>query len=187
MNRRLHILDTPLPGLKVIHRRSLSDDRGYFERLFCVNELQTLIGDRSITQINHTLTVKPKTVRGMHFQQPPYAEVKFITCLRGQVFDVSVDIRSGSPTFLQWHGELLSADNHKTLVVPEGFAHGFQTLSADCELLYFHTAVYEASAEAGLHARDPTLGIRWPHEIAELSPRDAAHPALNRDFSGVEI
>lgn len=118
------------------------------------------------------------TVRGMHFQRPPHAEVKIVTCLRGAVFDVAVDLRPESPTWLEWHGVVLSADAHDALVIPEGFAHGFQTLSADCELLYFHTAAWSAEAEAALHPLDPTLGIRWPKPVASLSDRDRSHPFL---------
>ncbi len=98
------------------------------------------------------------------------------TCLRGEVFDVAVDLRDNSPTFLRWHAEVLSAENHKTLVIPEGFAHGFQTLADDCEMLYFHTAAYHASAEDGLNALDPGLAIKWPLDVDVLSDRDRATP-----------
>ena len=123
----------------------------------------------------------------MHFQHPPHAETKFVSCLRGEVFDVAVDLRQGSPTFLRWHAEILSAGNHKTLMIPEGFAHGVQTLTEDCEMLYFHTAAYQPGAECGLNAKDPRLNIRWPEAITELSPRDAAHPLVTEDFSGVTV
>ena len=112
----------------------------------------------------------------MHFQHPPHAETKFISCLTGEVFDVAVDLRRGSPTFLLWHAEILSADNHKTFIIPEGFAHGFQTLTKDCEILYLHTTAYRADAEGGLNASDPRLGIQWPLSIAEQSARDSHIP-----------
>ncbi len=124
-------------------------------------------------------------MRGLHFQHPPDAETKFVHCLRGEVCDVAVDLRRGSPTFLRWHAELLSADNHRTFVIPEGFAHGFQTLADDCEMLYFHTAGYRQEAEGGLNAQDPRLAIRWPLPVAGLSPRDAEHAPLAADFAGV--
>jgi dTDP-4-dehydrorhamnose 3,5-epimerase len=165
-----------LQGLKLIQRNPIGDHRGYLERMFCEEELQSLIPGRSIVQINHTLTAKRGTVRGLHFQYPPHAETKIVSCLRGEVFDVAVDLRHGSPTFLHWHAEILSADNHRTLLIPEGFAHGFQTLTEDCELLYFHTAAYQPSAEGGLNAQDAKLDIRWPEAVIELSSRDAAHP-----------
>ena len=187
MNPRFDILDTPLQGLKLIQRKPIGDQRGYLERMFCAEELQSLIPGKGIVQINNTLTAKRGTVRGLHFQYPPYAETKFVSCLRGEVFDVAVDLRQSCPTFLHWHAEILSADNHKTLLIPEGFAHGFQTLTEDCELLYFHTAVYQPSAEGGLNAQDPRLDIRWPEAVLELSSRDAARPLVTETFVGVAV
>jgi len=185
MNNNFEIFPTPIIGLHVLQRKPLGDERGYFERLFCLNELQSVITNKTIVQINHTLTAKRGTVRGMHFQHPPYAEVKIVSCMRGQAFDVAVDVRRDSPTFLKWYGEILTADNHKTIVIPEGFAHGFQTLTDDCEMLYFHTAAFQPDAEGGLNAKDPNLAIQWPLPIIELSPRDLAHSYLTPDFSGV--
>ena len=138
-------------------------------------------------QINHTFTASRGTVRGIHFQYPPHTEIKFVSCLRGEVFDVAVDLRCNSPTFLCWHSEMLSADNHRTLVIPEGFAHGFQALSNDCEMLYLHTAAYQPDAEDGLNVRDPRLSIEWPLPIVELSQRDAGFPLLDETFAGVVI
>lgn len=185
MNTRFNILATPIAGLHVIQRKPIGDSRGHLERLFCAEELQTCIPGKHIVQINHTLTATCGTVRGMHFQHPPHAEIKFVSCLRGEVFDVAVDLRHNSPTFLRWHAERLSADNHQTLVIPEGFAHGFQTLTDDCEMLYFHTAAYQPGAEGGLNAQDPRLAIQWPLPVVGLSPRDTAHPFLSNAFSGV--
>lgn len=184
MSSRFDILDTPLPGLRVVQRKPFGDCRGYLERLFCSEELQALVSGKPIAQINRTLTASRGTVRGMHFQRPPHAETKFVTCLRGEVFDVAVDLRHNSPTFLRWHAELLSDDNHKTLVIPEGFAHGFQTLADDCEMLYFHTAAYQAGAEDGLNAMDPRLAIKWPLAVTMLSDRDRSHPMLTSGFEG---
>lgn len=187
MSTRFDILDTPLSGLRVLQRKPIGDSRGYLERLFCTEELQALAPGRHIAQINHTLTASRGTVRGMHFQWPPHAEIKFVSCLRGEVFDVAVDLRHNSPTFLRWHAELLSADNHKTLVIPEGFAHGFQTFTNDCEMLYFHTATYQPGTEGGLNALDPRLAIAWPLPVTGLSPRDAAHPMVDDAFTGVSL
>ena len=187
MSSRFDILDTPIEGLRLIQRKPICDARGHLERLYCSDELQALIPGKDIMQINHTLTIKCGTVRGMHFQHPPYAETKFVSCLRGEVFDVAVDLRRNSSTFLHWHAEVLSADNHKTLVIPEGFAHGFQTLAADCEMLYFHTAIYRPDAEGGLHALDPRLAILWPEAITEISPRDATLPPVPDNFSEVVL
>lgn len=185
MNTRFDLFATAIAGLQVLQRKPIGDTRGYLERLFCAEELQSLIPGKHIAQINHTLTVVCGTVRGMHFQYLPHAETKFVSCVRGEVFDVAVDLRHNSPTFLHWHAERLSAENHKTLVIPEGFAHGFQALTGDCEMLYVHTAAYRASAEGGLNAQDPRLAIQWPLPIFGLSRRDAAHPFLSNDFPGV--
>lgn len=185
MSARFDIIDTPLSGLRLVRRKPINDGRGYLERLFCAEQLQKLIPGKAVVQINHTLTARQGAVRGLHFQRPPHAETKFVSCLRGKVFDVAVDLRRGSPTFLHWHAEVLSADNHSTFVIPEGFAHGFQALSDDCEMLYFHTAAYCLAAEAGLNARDPALNIDWPETITELSARDAAHPFASDDFEGM--
>lgn len=185
MSNRFDIQMTPLSDLKVIVRNPLGDSRGYLERMFCLDELHDVFGERRIVQINHTLTQAKGTVRGMHFQYAPHAEMKFVSCLRGAVFDVAVDLRKDSPTFLHWHAELLSADNHKTFAIPEGFAHGFQTLTDDCEMLYLHTAAYAPGAEAGLNPQDAKLAITWPLPIGEMSPRDAAHAPIAGDFEGV--
>ena len=185
MSSRFDILDTPLAGLHVLQRKPIGDNRGYLERLFCAEELQVLMPNKHIVQINHTMTVDRGTVRGLHFQHPPHAEIKFVSCLRGEVFDVAVDVRHNSPTFLHWHAEILSADNHKTLVISEGFAHGFQTLTNDCEMLYFHTAAYQPGSEAGLNVHDSRLAIKFPLPVTGLSPSDAAHPLLDDGFTGV--
>ena len=121
----------------------------------------------------------------MHFQRPPHAETKIVSCLRGEVFDVAIDLRSWSSTYLRWHGEVLSAENHRTLLIPEGFAHGFQALVDDCEMLYFHTAAYQPGAESGLNPADPAVAIRWPLPISELSARDRAHALIADGFDGM--
>lgn len=181
----LEILPTPLAGLCIVQRKRLEDDRGYFSRLFCAEEVALAGFGLPISQANQTLTRRRGAVRGLHFQHPPHAEDKFVSCLRGEIFDVAVDLRRGSPTFLQWHAEVLSAENQRSLLIPQGFAHGFQTLSEDCELLYLHSRPYAAQAEGALHVRDPALAITWPLPIAELSPRDASHPYLAATFRGL--
>jgi len=188
MSARFEIFETPVRGLIVLQRKPVGDNRGFLERMFCAEELQSIVpATRNIVQINRTLTCRLGTIRGIHFQYPPHAEMKFVSCVRGEVFDVAVDVRRGSSTFLRWHAELLSAANHRTLVIPEGFAHGFQTLAENCEMLYFHTAAYRQTAEGGLNALDPALDIRWPEAVTEMSPRDTAHPFLAADFAGVSL
>jgi dTDP-4-dehydrorhamnose 3,5-epimerase len=187
MNERFEILKTPISGLVILERKPILDSRGYLERLFCSDELRTLIPGKQIAQINHTLTAARGTIRGMHFQRPPHTETKFVSCLRGEVFDVAVDLRENSNTFLSWYAAVLSASNHKTFVIPEGFAHGFQTLTDDCEMMYFHTSVYHPDFEGGLNAGDPRLTIDWPLPVANLSQRDAAHPLLDKNFMGLAL
>ena len=185
MSAAFDLLETPLKGLTLVQRKPIGDSRGYLERLFCQTDLAEVLKGKTIVQINQTLTQNTGTVRGMHFQHPPHAETKFVVCLRGEVFDVAVDVRAGSPTFLHWHAEILSATNHRTFVIPEGFAHGFQTLTDDCEMLYFHTSAYQASAETALNAADPRLAIQWPLPITEQSERDRAHPMIKPHFRGI--
>jgi dTDP-4-dehydrorhamnose 3,5-epimerase len=121
----------------------------------------------------------------MHFQNSPYAEIKLVSCLRGAIWDVAVDLRHNSPTFLKWYAEKLTPENYRALLIPEGFAHGFQTLDDDCELLYFHSSPYKPTAESGVCATDPKLGIVWPLEISELSQRDSSHPLIADQFKGI--
>lgn len=186
MSQRFVVEDTPLDGLKRVRRRPLGDPRGFLVRLFCADELRDAGWRAPVAQVNQTRTRERGSVRGMHYQRPPHAEMKLVHCLRGEVFDVAVDLRRGSPTFLRWHGERLSEDNGVALLIPEGFAHGLQTLTDDVDLLYCHSAAYVASAEAALHARDPRLAIDWPLPIAALSPRDDAHAFIGADFAGVD-
>lgn len=185
MSGRFDIEDTPADGLRVLTRKPVGDARGYLERMFCTSDLAPVLEGRTIVQINRTLTRKAGAIRGLHFQRPPAAEMKFVSCLQGEVFDVAVDLRPDSCTFLTWHAERLSADNGRTLVIPEGFAHGFQTLTPDCVLLYMHTAAHTPSAEGGLNALDSRLGIPWPLPVGEMSDRDAALPQIGPDVSGV--
>ena len=153
----------------------------------CAEELQPLTLGRKIAQINHTLSERQGTVRGMHFQYPPYAEIKFVICTRGKVFDVAVDLRKGSSTFLRWHAEVLSSEDHDTLVIPEGFAHGFQTMVDGCEMLYLHTRSHQPGYEGAVNAHDPRLGIQWPQPTTEMSTRDASHKMLAADFVGLAV
>lgn len=187
MSERLEVRDTALPGVHLVQRKPLTDERGWLERMFDSGELAGVVGTRSIVQVNRTVTRIATTVRGMHFQIQPSAEAKIVSCLRGEVFDVGVDVRGDSPTFLQWHAEVLSGENRRSLFIPEGFAHGFQSLVDDCELLYFHTAAYDPAAERGLHPLDPRLAIAWPLAVEHLSKRDASFPPIGPEFSGMAL
>lgn len=182
---RLEILNLPLAGLKRITRQHLGDHRGFLSRLFCSNELALAGWHKPIAQINHACTAALGTVRGMHFQQPPEAEMKLVSCIRGEVWDVAVDLRHGSPTFLRWHAEPLSAANGHALLIPEGFAHGFQAITDDVELLYCHSAAYSPSADAGLNPQDPALAITWPLSISTVSARDSQRAMITTHYEGI--
>ena len=179
--------ETPLKNLKVIRQMPKKDNRGFFSRIFCQNELNILLEGKTIQQINRTVTKKKGTVRGLHFQYPPSAECKIISCLKGKVWDVAVDLRKKSSTFLCYHAELLTEENNKSFFIPEGFAHGFQTLTSDCELIYFHTEDYSINLEGAVNAIDPKIGIKWPQHITECSQRDYNHPMLTCDFTGIDL
>ncbi|TAN51763.1 MAG: dTDP-4-dehydrorhamnose 3,5-epimerase [Methylococcaceae bacterium] len=176
---------TALPGICVVTTTAFVDHRGAFSRLYCAQELSTVMGNRRIVQINHSRTHAVGAVRGLHYQRPPHAEMKLVRCIRGRVWDVAVDLRAGSPTFLQWHAEVLSPENARLLVIPEGCAHGFQVLEADSELLYLHTHEYVPAAESGASCSDPRLAIAWPLPIIDLSQRDHDHPCIAPDFPGI--
>jgi len=184
---RLVTHNTPLVGLLVIERQSIEDNRGYLERLFCQQELLDSTLGKYIRQVNRSFTKKLGTVRGLHFQYPPHSETKIVSALRGRVWDVAVDLRSGSPTYLKYFSQELSEANRLSLLIPEGFAHGFQTLTDDCEMLYFHTSDYKAEAEGALNVLDPKLGIQWPEPIFDCSERDSNHPMLSESFKGLQI
>jgi dTDP-4-dehydrorhamnose 3,5-epimerase len=182
---RFTIAELPIAGLKSVKREPLVDARGFLARIFCADELAVAGWVGSIAQVNHSCTMRAGSVRGMHFQKTPHAEIKLVTCIRGAVWDVAVDIRSDSPTFLDWHGETLSAGNNNALFIPAGFAHGFQTLTDDAELLYCHSAAYAPDAEDALNPFDPRLAIAWPSPIGEVSDRDRGHKFITSDFQGL--
>ena len=181
------VSDLPLSGLKLIERESYLDKRGFLARLFCSEELRKVGWLKPIAQINYSFTKKKGAVRGLHFQHAPYAEMKLVSCVRGEVWDVAVDIRSNSSTFLHWHAQRLSAKNGRAMMIPEGFAHGFQTLSEDCELIYFHTEAYQPNYESALNVEDPRLAISWPITIEEVSDKDRMHKFIAKDFQGMVI
>lgn len=181
----MNIEQTAISGVVVAENTGSNDARGAFRRLYCEAALTAVIGSRRIVQINHSRTAQVGAIRGLHYQHPPSAEMKLVRCLRGRVWDVAVDLRAGSPTFLQWHAEELGPERARMLVVPEGCAHGFQVLEPDSELLYLHTACYAPHLEGGARWDDPALSIAWPLRVTELSERDARHPLLESNFSGI--
>ena len=184
---RFDFIQTPLTGLMLVQRKAIEDHRGFLSRFYCAEEFRAAGITKPIAQINHTLTRKKGAIRGLHFQQSPQAEAKLVSCLKGEILDVAVDLRRDSATFLQWHGEILSAINRTSLLIPEGYAHGFQALTEDCELIYLHTAAYHPEAEGALNVADPKLNIAWPLPIDDLSERDRNHPFIKSDFQGIVL
>jgi len=183
----MNVMGTILEGVKVIEAATIQDERGEFSRIFCDDKLQEVLNKKIIKQINRSMTIKVGAVRGMHFQNTPYAEIKIVRCLKGRVFDVAVDLRKDSPTFLKWFGVELSPLKNIALVIPEGCAHGFQVLEESSELLYLHTTPYTPSSEAAVRFDDPMIGITWPITPTEISQRDLSHPYLTQAFTGISI
>ena len=178
MSKRFEIEATPLDGLLLLKRRPIADLRGSFARLFCAQELTAAGWHGPVAQINESRTRHQGTVRGLHYQKPPFAEIKLVSCLEGVIFDVAVDLRPQSPTYLKTYAAELSPENGCALLIPQGFAHGFQALTDDVRMVYVHSAPYAAEAEAGIDATDPTLAIAWPLTVANRSPRDEGLPPL---------
>jgi len=183
----VQLTPAPLEGLYEINHQPVGDARGRFTRLFCERELAPIRHGLHFTQVNLSETRGLGTLRGMHYQTPPAAEAKLIRCLRGRVFDVAVDLRAGSPTFLRWHALELSDDNHRAVFIPEGFAHGFQALTDEVQLLYMHTAPWTPACEVGLRHDDPRLDIQWPQSVTNISERDRSYSLIGDHFSGVRL
>lgn len=183
---RFGVSAAPLAGLRVITRRPLEDERGFMCRFFCAQELAAAGFVKPVAHINHSFTAAAGTVRGLHFQRPPEAECKLVSCARGEVFSVALDLRRGSPTFLRWHGERLSAANCRSLLVPEGFAHGIQALTDGAELIYVTSHPYAPAAAGGVSPLDPAAGIKWPLPVTGLSAADKSRPFLS-GFGGLDI
>lgn len=183
----LKLVQTGIPGVSMIERTRLYDERGYFERVFCTELLRNSGWPYPIAQINHTFTAQRGAVRGMHFQHPPHAEAKIVTCLKGRVHDVAVDLRRGSPTFLQSLAVELSGEMPRSLLIGKGFAHGFQTLTEDTELLYFHSTPYAVAASDGINPIDPCIAIAWPLQITAMSENDRKRAMLAEDFEGLIV
>lgn len=184
---RFDCIDTSLDGLKIIQRKAIEDDRGFLSRVFCAEVFAEYGFKKAIHQINQTLTKQKGSVRGLHYQLPPHAEIKFVSCIKGEVLDIAVDLRKDSPTFLECYAEILSEKNRRSLLIPEGFAHGFQTLTDNCEMLYLHSAPYIKDAEAGINFADPRLAINLPIKITDISKRDTSHPMIHKTFEGIVV
>lgn len=167
---------TPLSECTVIDVQELSDERGFFARAWCRKEMEQAGLNARLCQANLSFNHVKGTLRGMHYQVEPHGEAKLVRCTRGAIVDVAVDIRPGSPTFGQWVAEELSADNHRMLYVPLGFAHGFQTLLDDTEVFYLVSEFYTPGAERGIRYDDPRFGVSWPLPVSRISEKDASWP-----------
>lgn len=183
----MKIHSTPIADLIVVESEAFRDSRGAFSRMFCEEELSSVIAPRKIVQINHSCTQSVGVVRGMHFQRAPYAEMKLVRCLKGRVWDVAVDLRPSSLCYMRWYAQELSPENAYMMVIPEGFAHGFQVLEAGSELLYLHTNFYNSESEGGVRHDDPELGIAWPLPVTDISRRDFSHAYIDSRFTGIVL
>lgn len=177
---------TPLQDAFTIELEKRGDDRGFFARFFCVNEFAKAGLETKFVQVNNSLSTVKGTLRGMHYQLAPSAEVKVVRCLRGSVWDAIIDIRPDSPTFGKSFGAELSADNRRMMYVPRGFAHGILTLTDDAELLYLVSDFYAPAEERGIRWNDPRFTVEWPIKPIEISPKDAAWPDFDPKIHGVE-
>ncbi len=162
-DKKLNIKSQSISDIKIIAHNIKEDERGYFERMFCDNELSKIFKDKKIVQINRTRTLKKGTIRGMHFQVYPYQELKIVQCISGRILDIVIDIRSKSPTYMQYCEVELSEKNNEGLLVPEGFAHGFQTLEDNVDLIYFHSNFYNPGYEKGLNPLDNYFNFAVAH------------------------
>src|ERR1022692_3988040 len=181
----MNFFETGLSGSYVIDVLPVEDERGWFVRTFCKDEFEKIGHTKEWVQMNHSFTYETGSLRGMHFQKPPFSEIKLIRCIGGKVFDVIIDLRKHSETFLQWAGVELSAENKRMIYIPEGFAHGFQTLTSDCQLVYNHSAYYKPGVEGGIKYDDAMVNIKWPMPVRNVSERDRNHPLLTADFKGL--
>ncbi len=178
---------TNLSGAWVVTMSTFNDERGSFVRMFCKDQFAEAGFSKDFVQINHSVNLLKGTFRGLHFQKPPFGETKLIRCIRGKVFDIIVDIREGSATFLQHFSIELSPDNSKMLLVPEGFAHGYITLEDNSDLVYFHTSYYKPGFEDALNYKDPKLNIKLPIEPQTISKKDNNHSFIQNNFRGIKI
>jgi dTDP-4-dehydrorhamnose 3,5-epimerase len=183
----MKFIETDLKGAYIIDLEPRKDDRGFFARTFCKREFKEITHTKEFVQFNHSMSARKGTLRGMHYQVPPSSEIKLIRCIRGKVFDVIIDLRSGSPTFLKHIGVILSEENMKMIYVPEGFAHGFQTLEDNAQMIYHHTEYYNPENERGLHHKDPVLNIEWPLAPVNLSDKDQKYLYIDTNFKGIKI
>jgi dTDP-4-dehydrorhamnose 3,5-epimerase len=168
----------------LIDVQPIVDERGFFTRIFCANEFEKEGLNKNVVQANHSFTKGIGSIRGLHMQVAPFAETKVIKCINGRIFDVILDTRKGSSTFLQWFGAELSADNKRMMYVPAGFAHGFQTLSEESEIIYFVSQVYNKESERTIRFDEPRVKVQWPLTLNHISEKDKSALFLQENFEG---
>jgi dTDP-4-dehydrorhamnose 3,5-epimerase len=179
----MRFTETKLKGAFLVEIQKIEDHRGFFGRAWCRREFEEHGLNADIVQINTSRSRKKGSIRGMHVQIPPHAEAKFIRCTRGRIYDVIIDLRPDSPTFMQWVGHELSEDNYSMVYAPAYFAHGFLTLEDDCEVYYPVTGFYTPGAERGIRWNDPAFDIQWPAPVAVYTEKDLSHPDFDmRNF-----
>jgi dTDP-4-dehydrorhamnose 3,5-epimerase len=175
----LKFIETPLAGLYVVEIEPLNDDRGFFARSFCARDFQAQGLEATVAQCNISFNEKAGTLRGLHFQASPREEAKLVRCTRGAIYDVAVDIRPNSRTYLKWYAVELTSENRRMLFIPHGFAHGFQTLVDKSEVFYVMFEFYYPESARGLRWDDPMLGISWPIASQIISDKDRAYPLID--------
>jgi dTDP-4-dehydrorhamnose 3,5-epimerase len=186
MNKRFIFSKKKVSKNSLIVRKKIKDFRGYFERLYCEKEFVKLISKKSIKQINRSYTKKRGTIRGMHYQIDGCMEDKIVTCIKGKIFDVIIDLRRGSKNFLKWYGKILDSNSAQSNFVPYGFAHGYQTLTRDCEVLYFHTDFYSKKRSKVINCFDNKINIKWPINNPQIvSNKDKFMNFLDNKFLGI--
>jgi dTDP-4-dehydrorhamnose 3,5-epimerase len=179
----LKFIETPLAGLHVVEIEPHNDDRGFFARGFCVREFQAHRLEQAVVQCNISFNEKAGTLRGLHFQAEPYQEAKLVRCTQGAIYDVAIDIRPDSSTYLRWYATELTSKNRRMLYIPQGFAHGFQTLVDGSEVFYLMFELYHPESARGLRWDDPKLGITWPLANQIISDNDRMHPLIENGSS----
>lgn len=178
---------TNISGVFVVTPKKIIDPRGYYERFFCSDEFKELGFTDSVKQINHSQTVAKGVIRGFHYQKPPYCEMKLVRCINGSIFDVALDLRKNSPTFMKHFSCELSSANGAYLLIPEGVAHAFQTTSDLSEILYIVNKKYTPSSDVAINPLDRAIGVQWPLKINTELSKELGAPMISLDFTGIDV
>ena len=171
----------------VIKLNTFEDNRGKLSKIYCATRFKKFVKKFQIKQINYVTVKKKGTIKGMHFQKKPYSEVKIVHVLKGNIFDVVVDVRKNSKNFLKSKTYILNSSDKSCLLIPKGYGHGFQTLTDDCEILYFHSEVYKPTKELSLNPFDPSMNISWPLKVSKISLKDKKTKFISSNFKGILI